>query len=216
MIVCLLLPLQWGGVLYPWNDRRIVAPFCVVGAIFVILTVSDHHVSSASFSLSLSLGNSSRANVQCFLCSYSVGAHKLDLVWPCSSSWWRSWHLVRHLVARWTLNLPLLPFQCITSLCFSRQVGSSRCSHGTKYPPGERSHSLAVRHRYHSVHARRGSGVLRFWRNCQRNWSLPDVHYNRPNDCCRRNGALIHHQGGYVRRYSRMYFAWSRSHLSQF
>jgi hypothetical protein len=30
MIVTLLLPLQWGGVLYAWNDRRIIALFCVV------------------------------------------------------------------------------------------------------------------------------------------------------------------------------------------
>lgn len=30
MITSLLLPLQWGGVLYPWNDRRVIALFCVV------------------------------------------------------------------------------------------------------------------------------------------------------------------------------------------
>jgi hypothetical protein len=35
MIICLLLPLQWGGVIYAWSDRRIIALFCVFAVLFL-------------------------------------------------------------------------------------------------------------------------------------------------------------------------------------
>jgi EmrB/QacA subfamily drug resistance transporter len=36
MITCLLLPLQWGGVTRPWNDKVVIALFCVFGVLLII------------------------------------------------------------------------------------------------------------------------------------------------------------------------------------
>ncbi|KAG8815924.1 hypothetical protein FRC19_000679 [Serendipita sp. 401] len=35
MITCLLLPLQWGGVTRPWNDKVVIALFAVFGVLFI-------------------------------------------------------------------------------------------------------------------------------------------------------------------------------------
>ncbi|PVF94121.1 ABC transporter [Serendipita vermifera] len=36
MITCLLLPLQWGGVTRPWNDKAVIALFCVFGVLLFV------------------------------------------------------------------------------------------------------------------------------------------------------------------------------------
>ena len=38
-IVCVLLALQWGGVLYPWSDGRIIALFVVFGVLLIVFIV---------------------------------------------------------------------------------------------------------------------------------------------------------------------------------
>lgn len=38
MVCSLLLPLQWGGVSKPWNDKVVIALFCVFG---VLVSRSD-------------------------------------------------------------------------------------------------------------------------------------------------------------------------------
>jgi MFS family permease len=35
MITSLLLPLQWGGITRPWNDKVVIALFCVFGVLFI-------------------------------------------------------------------------------------------------------------------------------------------------------------------------------------
>jgi len=40
-LVCLLLPLQWGGSVYPWGDGRIVVMFVVFGVSFILIAVYE-------------------------------------------------------------------------------------------------------------------------------------------------------------------------------
>lgn len=42
-VVCLLLPLQWGGVTRPWNDKAVIALFVVFAALFGAFIAWEHH-----------------------------------------------------------------------------------------------------------------------------------------------------------------------------
>ncbi|EJU00069.1 MFS general substrate transporter [Dacryopinax primogenitus] len=39
MVVCLILPLQWGGNSKPWNDPAVIATFCVFGALLIVFVL---------------------------------------------------------------------------------------------------------------------------------------------------------------------------------
>lgn len=41
IITCLVLPLQWGGVVYPWSDGRVIGTFCAFGALVVIFAAYE-------------------------------------------------------------------------------------------------------------------------------------------------------------------------------
>ncbi|KAG8703474.1 hypothetical protein FRC08_002816 [Ceratobasidium sp. 394] len=53
-VTCLLLPLQWGGNTRPWNDKVVIALFCVFAVLFVAFFVWEKRKGSAGI-LPLSL-----------------------------------------------------------------------------------------------------------------------------------------------------------------
>jgi hypothetical protein len=44
MVCSLLLPLQWGGVTKPWNDKTVIALFCVFAVLVVVFTAWEYHM----------------------------------------------------------------------------------------------------------------------------------------------------------------------------
>lgn len=42
-IICLLLPLQWGGVTKPWDDKAVIALFVTFGVIFIAFITWEYH-----------------------------------------------------------------------------------------------------------------------------------------------------------------------------
>ncbi|KAF9157070.1 hypothetical protein BGX20_004123 [Mortierella sp. AD010] len=46
-VICLLLPITWGGVTYPWNSAVVIALFCVAAVLIIILILVESRVSEA-------------------------------------------------------------------------------------------------------------------------------------------------------------------------
>jgi hypothetical protein len=41
IITCLVLPLQWGGVQYPWSDGRVIGTFCAFAGLVVVFSLYE-------------------------------------------------------------------------------------------------------------------------------------------------------------------------------
>lgn len=41
VITCLVLPLQWGGITYPWSDGRVIGTFVAFGVLCVIFGIYE-------------------------------------------------------------------------------------------------------------------------------------------------------------------------------
>ncbi|KAF9999999.1 hypothetical protein BGZ80_002942 [Entomortierella chlamydospora] len=46
-VICLLLPITWGGVTYPWNSAVVIALFCVAAVLIIILIWVESRASEA-------------------------------------------------------------------------------------------------------------------------------------------------------------------------
>lgn len=44
IITCLVLPLQWGGVKYPWSDSRVIGTFCAFGGLVVVFALYEYYL----------------------------------------------------------------------------------------------------------------------------------------------------------------------------
>ncbi|KAG8796973.1 hypothetical protein FRC16_009339 [Serendipita sp. 398] len=48
MTVSLLLPLTWGGVTRPWNDRVVIALFVLAGVLFMLLILWERRLGATA------------------------------------------------------------------------------------------------------------------------------------------------------------------------
>ncbi|KAK9893727.1 MFS general substrate transporter [Cystobasidium minutum MCA 4210] len=44
IITCLVLPLQWGGVQYPWSDGRVIGTFCAFAALVILFSAYEYYL----------------------------------------------------------------------------------------------------------------------------------------------------------------------------